>query len=143
MQKIIIILVIIAACVGGWLKRDLIMAKVGPPPPEVNTADLAPEGSRYRQESASSGKTEGIYSWKDKDGNTHFGNRDVSNDAQEVQLSKSNTMHLSGKPSAHAPSGAGRPEHGRAQPPQERAAKTLHGAAMKQQAEINMMSETQ
>ncbi len=143
MQKTIILLVIIAACVGGWLKRDLIMEKVGSPPPEVNTADLAPEGSRYRQESASSGTTDGIYSWKDKDGKTHFGNRDVSADAQEVQLSKSNTVHLSGKSSADAPASTGRPNSGRVQPPPERAAKTLHGAAMKQQAEINVMSETQ
>lgn len=149
MQKETLLLVIGLAGVTGWMFREPLMNRINPPPATVNTADLAPADSQYRQSEASaSNNTSGIYSWKDKDGKVHFGSRAESEDARAVTLSKSNTFSMPedgrsarnhDKPRVAKPApGAGEPQLAA---PIRKTEQTLHGAAMKQQAEIGVMNE--
>lgn len=149
MQKETVIIVVAVAAISGWMFRDSIMNKVNPPVQEVNTADLAPPGSRYSTDNSQRPVEKGgIYSWKDKDGKVHFGNRDVADDAESVQLSKGNTIHLSGKPAgkdtAHTAEPASSARSGGVKPinQPERVRQKLNSAAEQQQRQVELMTET-
>ena len=145
MQKETVIIVVAVAAISGWMFRDTIMNKVNPPAQEVNTADLAPPGSRYSTDNSNRGVDKGgIYSWKDKDGKVHFGNRDVAEDAESMQLSKGNTINLSGKPEGKDTAQANKPAATGVKPNNqpERVRQKMGNAAAEQQHQIELMTET-
>lgn len=147
MSKQVVLAIITVAAVGGWIYRDEIMQHINggeAPAGETSTvtgaADSGGGGSRH-------GDTGKIYSWKDADGNTHFGSRAEMQDAQEVHLSKSNTVSL-GKKSADSAPSESRPQHssggGGGKPHEtlpQQANRRLNSAAAQQQAEMNAVSE--
>jgi hypothetical protein len=128
--------------VTGWFFREPLMQRINPPPePVANTADLAPADSRYKQSGAGQSDS-GIYSWRDKDGNMHYGTRPDAEGAAAVTLSKGNTVSLGGrpeekkKPTDSKASGGAKGEN-----PVERTRNTVHSPAMQQQAELGAMEQ--
>lgn len=141
MQKETLLLVIGIIGATGWIYREPLMNRVNPPPPPpLNTADLAPPDSTYRQSANADHHSAGIYSWKDKDGTVHFGNRDQAKDAQAVSLGRGNTVSLKDdSPEQDAPPAGktGAATGGKYVPPTKRVQETLHGVGQKQQAELD------
>lgn len=153
MSKQAVLAIITAAAVGGWIYSDEIMQRIhgGDAPAGETSTVSGPADSDTGGGGGRHGDSGKIYSWKDADGNTHFGSRAEMQDAQEVHLSKSNTVSLGGGKkngdSAPPPSDS-RSAYGGAHSggkphetlPQQ-ANRRLNSAAAQQQAEMNAVSE--
>lgn len=131
--------------VTGWFFREPLMQRINPPPePTANTADLAPADSRYKQSGAGQSDS-GIYSWRDKDGNMHYGTRPEAEGAEAVSLSEGNTVTFGDKtreakkpaPKTQGPSSTSLPRSA------DERTKGLHSSpARQQQAELDVVTQS-